>query len=258
MRSGTAPDTLSFGVELDSDLPLNGTHEVQVDLFTCGVLKPLKFFHDPDLRVRLFVLFCLCLPLCLAWYATTDALWLPSPVLFVCRQLHPDRVECNALYLFHMTLEISKIKQCLCLHVVQSCHVAQVQEYLNLLFNMVDYNWSEERVSRKGLVVFLLKAVYLLQPCGQGLAEGNRVAQLIPIQPHKVPCDVTKLLHGGDHVEPLFHQFSRIFLREAISNRTWTHIERWCVFSGPSNAGGVSRGYSPVGASGSRIANMCP
>ena len=43
-----------------------------------------------------------------------------------------------------------------------------------------------------------------------------------------------------------------------ITNRTWTHIARCCVFYDMENYGGLRRGDSSVGASRSGIANICP
>ena len=67
MRSGSGPDALSFLVEPDADLPHIVTHGAQVSLPTCGVENPPKFIHDPELRVRLLVIFHLRLPLLLVW-----------------------------------------------------------------------------------------------------------------------------------------------------------------------------------------------
>ena len=62
------------------------------------------------------------------------------------------------------------------------------------------------------LWVFPIKVVNVPQPRGNGPDEGPLNVQVVPLHPYKLPCAVIELLCGGDHVDPLVHQLSRLFL----------------------------------------------
>ena len=66
MQYGSVPDELFFGVEPDENLPHMRSHGAQVAFSTYGVEEPPKFFHGPEMGVRLSVFIHIRLLLCLS------------------------------------------------------------------------------------------------------------------------------------------------------------------------------------------------
>ena len=118
---------------------------------------------------------------------------------------------------------------------------------------------SKEGVYFKVFVALPLKVANVTRPCGHGLSEGTIITQVFPNHPQEVPCTVTDILCGGNHMYPLVQQLSCLFLGEEIlfdyqddldphlvlmrvrdSRRCWRCEER----------------SSSLGASGSGIAKM--
>ena len=109
MQPGAVPNSLSFGLEEDTDIPPIGTYWAQVAFTIIGVEKLPKLLHDNYLGVRLPIILSLHIPLHLSRSAVYAAIRIPLLVLFFCRKLHPDGSGCHPLEPFHMLLQLSKI-----------------------------------------------------------------------------------------------------------------------------------------------------
>ena len=153
----------------------------------------------------------------------------PLPVLFFRRKPHPDGGCCNPLAPFYVPLKLTKLQQWSHLHIVGTRRVTPVKEDLHPLVYAVDYVHTKEGASRKGLVVFPLKAVIVTWLCGHGPDEGPLIDQVVPRHKHKFTCTMTDLLYGGHHMEPLVHQLSCVLLGEAIPSHCQEDLDPYCA-----------------------------
>ena len=113
-------------METDAYISPIGTYGAQVALPTFWVEKFTKFIHDPDLRVRIPVIFCLHLPLHMAWNAAAATLRLPPLVLLGFHKFYQYGGVCNTLDPFHYPPKLFELQQVSCIHVVQARHVTRV------------------------------------------------------------------------------------------------------------------------------------
>ena len=132
---------------------------------------------------------------------------------------------------------------------------------MHLLVYGVNEVRTKEGVTCGGLVIFPIELVNVVGSLIHGLSEGTFRIQLIPCHSYKVSFVVPESLCGVDHMDMLVQQLPGLFRGEAVVSYRQQYLKPHCVFlriSGPANYVGVKRGDSPVGSSGSGIANMWP
>ena len=93
----------------------------------------------------------------------------------------------------------------------------------------VDDVRTKEGVYRKGLVMFMIKAVGVSIKHGHGPAEGPFRSQLVPRHKQKVSYSVQLFLCGGDHVKPLIQKLPGPALGEAVMYHFQQDMDPHCV-----------------------------
>ena len=166
----------------------------------------------------------------------------PLPCLSDFRRPYSFGVGQSTHTSFYLLLKPSKLRQWPQLQNIYWSRVTGVLGHLYMLMDTVYKIHPKERVFRKGLVVFSIKAVNLMRPRRHREAKWDLINQVVAWNLENIPCGVPELLCWCEDMDPLVQHLAWFFLCQAIISHRQEELYPHCPLLGVCGSYGWGRG----------------